>query len=131
MTKEQYIKMNRGINDSRDLPPEFLSKIYDEIKNEEIKLKTSNNTNKRLTNSNPSEKQREISLSVQMKDVEDVARDLMSSAGSIQEEFTSAKHHEHVRPMFQVRDKKKPKIPKEKQKSRFSSVDFRNLGRLV
>ena len=39
MTKEQYIKMNRGINDSRDLPEEFLSKIYDEIENEEIKLK--------------------------------------------------------------------------------------------
>lgn len=39
MTKEQYIKMNRGINDSRDLPAEFLSKIYDEIENEEIKLK--------------------------------------------------------------------------------------------
>ena len=31
--------MNRGINDSRDLPEEFLSKIYDEIENEEIKLK--------------------------------------------------------------------------------------------
>jgi len=39
MTKEQYIKMNRGINESRDLPEEFLSKIYDEIENEEIKLK--------------------------------------------------------------------------------------------
>ena len=31
--------MNRGINESRDLPEEFLSKIYDEIENEEIKLK--------------------------------------------------------------------------------------------
>lgn len=39
MTKEQYIKMNRGINESRDLPEEFLSKIYDEIESEEIKLK--------------------------------------------------------------------------------------------
>jgi brefeldin A-inhibited guanine nucleotide-exchange protein len=39
MTKEQYIKMNRGINESRDLPEEFLSKIYNEIENEEIKLK--------------------------------------------------------------------------------------------
>ena len=39
MTKEQYIKMNRGINDSRDLPEEFLSKIYDEIETDEIKLK--------------------------------------------------------------------------------------------
>ncbi|CAF1431778.1 unnamed protein product [Didymodactylos carnosus] len=37
-TKEDFIKMNRGINDGRDLPEEFLSKIYDEIENEEIKL---------------------------------------------------------------------------------------------
>jgi brefeldin A-inhibited guanine nucleotide-exchange protein len=41
MTKEQYIKMNRGINENGDLPEELLSKIYDEIKNEEIKLKVS------------------------------------------------------------------------------------------
>ena len=39
MTKEQYVKMNRGINDRHNLPEEFLSKIYDEIENEEIKLK--------------------------------------------------------------------------------------------
>lgn len=31
MTKEQYIKMNRGINDSKDLPEEYLSAIYNEI----------------------------------------------------------------------------------------------------
>ena len=39
MTKEQYIKMNRGINDSKDLPEAYLSAIYDQIKGEEIKLK--------------------------------------------------------------------------------------------
>ena len=39
MTKEQYIKMNRGINDSKDLPPEYLSAIYDEIAGNEIKMK--------------------------------------------------------------------------------------------
>ena len=39
MTKEQYIKMNRGINDSRDLPYEYLSAIYDEISDNEIKMK--------------------------------------------------------------------------------------------
>jgi brefeldin A-inhibited guanine nucleotide-exchange protein len=101
MTKEQYIKMNRGINDSRDLPEEFLSKIYDEIKNEEIKLKVT--TMKRGTKENiTNDKQRELLFDVQMKDVEIIARDLMSNAGSITEEFTIAKHLEHVRPMFQV-----------------------------
>ena len=39
MTKEQYIKMNKGINDSKDLPVEYLSDIYDEIALNEIKLK--------------------------------------------------------------------------------------------
>ena len=33
--------MNRGINDSKDLPREYLESIYDEIASSEIKLKTS------------------------------------------------------------------------------------------
>ena len=95
--------MNRGINDSRDLPEEFLSKIYDEIKNEEIKLKVTT-TIKRGTKENiTNDKQRELLFNVQMKDVETIARDLMSNAGSSSEEFTIAKHLEHVRPMFQVK----------------------------
>ena len=39
MTKEQYINMNRGINNNTDLPPEFLSAIYDDIAKNEIKMK--------------------------------------------------------------------------------------------
>lgn len=39
MTKEQYIRMNRGINDSKDLPADFLSAIYDQIASKEIKMK--------------------------------------------------------------------------------------------
>lgn len=39
MTKDQYIKMNKGINDSKDLPEEYLSAIYDEIASNEIKMK--------------------------------------------------------------------------------------------
>lgn len=41
MTKEQYIKMNRGINDSKDLPEEYLSAIYDEIAGKKIAMKES------------------------------------------------------------------------------------------
>lgn len=39
MTKEQYIKMNRGINDSKDLPEEYLSAIYNEIAGKKISMK--------------------------------------------------------------------------------------------
>ena len=44
MTKAQYIKMNHGINDSRDLPEEYLSDIYDEIPDNEIKMKVTSQT---------------------------------------------------------------------------------------
>ena len=38
MSKEEYIRMNRGINDSKDLPPEYLEGIYNEISSNEIKM---------------------------------------------------------------------------------------------
>jgi brefeldin A-inhibited guanine nucleotide-exchange protein len=39
MTKEDFIKNNRGINDNGDLPPELLNSIYDEIASKEIRMK--------------------------------------------------------------------------------------------
>jgi len=39
MTKADFIKNNRGINDNADLPEEFLSQIFDEIVNNEIRMK--------------------------------------------------------------------------------------------
>jgi brefeldin A-inhibited guanine nucleotide-exchange protein len=40
MTKEGFIKNNRGINDNQDLPDEYITAIYDEIANDEIVLKS-------------------------------------------------------------------------------------------
>ncbi|KAI9372643.1 hypothetical protein BJX61DRAFT_431053 [Aspergillus egyptiacus] len=40
MTKEDFIKNNRGINDSQDLPDEYLVSIFEEIANNEIVLDT-------------------------------------------------------------------------------------------
>lgn len=39
MTIDQFLRNNRGINDGSDLPVEFLTDLYFEIKNEEIQLK--------------------------------------------------------------------------------------------
>ena len=38
MTPEDFIKNNRGINDGQDLPPEYLTAIYEEIGSNEIVL---------------------------------------------------------------------------------------------
>ncbi|KAI1824068.1 Sec7-domain-containing protein [Xylaria intraflava] len=40
MSKEDFIRNNRGINDNADLPPEYLIGIYDEIASNEIVLKS-------------------------------------------------------------------------------------------
>lgn len=40
MTKEDFIKNNRGINDNQDLPADYLGSIYDEISSNEIVLDT-------------------------------------------------------------------------------------------
>lgn len=39
MTREGFFRNNRGINDSADLPEEFLSSIYDDIVGNEIRMK--------------------------------------------------------------------------------------------
>ena len=36
---DDYIRMNRGINNDADLPPDYLTVIYNEIKEEPISLK--------------------------------------------------------------------------------------------
>lgn len=40
MTKEDFIKNNRGINDNQDLPDDYIGSIFDEIANNEIVLNT-------------------------------------------------------------------------------------------
>ena len=39
MTKNDFLKNNRGINDGQDLPEDMLSTIYDEIVSNEIRMK--------------------------------------------------------------------------------------------
>lgn len=39
MTKPEFVKNNRGINDGADLPEEYLSAVFDNIVNDEIRMK--------------------------------------------------------------------------------------------
>ncbi|XP_071807234.1 brefeldin A-inhibited guanine nucleotide-exchange protein 1-like isoform X1 [Asterias amurensis] len=101
ISKDDYIKMNRGINDSKDLPREYLSEIYDEIEDNEIKMKPST-SNKHVTTNVTSEKQRKLLYNMEMEAIANTSKVLMESVSHVQTSFTSATHHEHVRPMFKV-----------------------------
>uniref|UniRef100_A0A7N6BN86 ADP-ribosylation factor guanine nucleotide-exchange factor 1 (brefeldin A-inhibited) n=1 Tax=Anabas testudineus TaxID=64144 RepID=A0A7N6BN86_ANATE len=103
MTKEQYIKMNRGINDSKDLPEEYLSAIYNEIAGKKIAMKeTKELTMKSNKQSVASEKQRRLLYNVEMEQMAKTAKALMEAVSHVQAPFTSATHLEHVRPMFKL-----------------------------
>lgn len=39
MTKEEFLKNNRGINDGQNLPDAFLEEVFEEIQTNEIKMK--------------------------------------------------------------------------------------------
>ncbi|XP_042880494.1 brefeldin A-inhibited guanine nucleotide-exchange protein 1-like isoform X2 [Penaeus japonicus] len=100
MTKEQYIKMNRGINDSKDLPEEYLSSIYDEIAGNEIKMKaTSTKLGKQAV---VNEKKRKFLFNLEMETISGTAKSLMEAASHVDATFTLATHVEHVRPMFKM-----------------------------
>uniref|UniRef100_A0A8C8F4J5 SEC7 domain-containing protein n=1 Tax=Oncorhynchus tshawytscha TaxID=74940 RepID=A0A8C8F4J5_ONCTS len=103
MTKEQYIKMNRGINDSKDLPEEYLSAIYDEIAGKKIAMnETKKLTLKSSKQSVASEKQRRLLYNVEMEQMAKTAKALMEAVSHVQAPFTSATHLDHVRPMFKL-----------------------------
>ncbi|XP_075224969.1 ADP ribosylation factor guanine nucleotide exchange factor Sec71 [Lycorma delicatula] len=99
MTKEQYIRLNRGISDNQDLPEEYLSQIYDEIAGHEIKMKATSKPGKQVISS---EKKRRLLWNMEMEVISTAAKNLMESVSHVQAPFTSAKHLEHVRPMFKL-----------------------------
>nr|XP_060628131.1 brefeldin A-inhibited guanine nucleotide-exchange protein 2 isoform X2 [Anolis sagrei ordinatus] len=105
MTKEQYIKMNRGINDSKDLPEEYLSSIYDEIEGKKIAMKDTKGYTIATKSTKPnvaSEKQRRLLYNMEMEQMAKTAKALMEAVSHAKAPFTSATHLDHVRPMFKL-----------------------------
>ena len=108
MTKDDYINMNRGINDSKDLPRAFLETIFDQVAESELKLKGGNATGalpgggKLAPQRAENEKQRRLLYNMEIEQVTQTARSLMESVYHVATHFTSAKHGEHIMPMFKL-----------------------------
>ena len=101
MTKEDYIKMNRGINESKDLPREYLEAIYEEILKEEIKMSYSSLIVSRTPSfSYKNQTLRKQAFCQETEIITKNAQILIREAGKKESNFTSAKQIEHVRPMF-------------------------------
>lgn len=108
MTREQYIKMNQPTDSKENgLPDNFLSKIYDEIAVNEIKIKGTNrvssqpSSNKWTDKLAPS-KQRKLQNSLELESMSETARALMESVSHVEAQFTLASHLEYVKPMFKI-----------------------------
>ncbi|KAF5393632.1 hypothetical protein D9757_000052 [Collybiopsis confluens] len=117
MTKLDFVKNNRGINDGADLPEDLLGAIYDEISKNEIKMKdeieaVNNSTagpgiaNALANVGRDLQKEAYVMQSSGMLNkTEAMFKTLMktqrkgSSSGN---QFFSASHFVHVRPMFEV-----------------------------
>lgn len=118
MTIADFIKNNRGINDDQDLPEEFLSSIYDDIVNNEIRMKDEMDAALGHGASGPGiagalatvgrDLQREaymLQSSGMANKTEALFKTLMRSqrkGSRSSDQFYSASHFVHVRPMFEV-----------------------------
>uniref|UniRef100_A0A663N2F2 ADP ribosylation factor guanine nucleotide exchange factor 2 n=2 Tax=Neoaves TaxID=3078114 RepID=A0A663N2F2_ATHCN len=91
MTKDQYIKMNRGINDSKDLPVEYLSTIYEEIEGKKIAMKETKEyaiTTKCSKPNVANEKQRRLLYNLEMEQMAKTAKALMEAVSHAKAPFT-------------------------------------------
>ncbi|KAH9951731.1 hypothetical protein B0H21DRAFT_684859 [Amylocystis lapponica] len=118
MTKADFMKNNRGINDGHDLPEDLLLSIFDEISSNEIRMKDEVDAAPVLAAPAPGlanalanvgrdlQKEAYMMQSNSMTNkTEALFKTLMRSqrkGSKSSEQFFSASHFIHVRPMFEV-----------------------------
>ncbi|KAG1907240.1 uncharacterized protein F5891DRAFT_362804 [Suillus fuscotomentosus] len=118
MTKADFIKNNRGINDGESLPEEFLSAIFHDIQGNEIRMKDEVDAAINLPSTGPGlanvlanvgrdlQKEAYVMQSNGMANkTEALFRTLMRSqrrGSRAGDQYFSASHFIHVRPMFEV-----------------------------
>jgi brefeldin A-inhibited guanine nucleotide-exchange protein len=101
ISKDDFIKMTRGINDNRDLPRDFVEGIYDDIAAHEIRLKGHQAAPRAQIADLQNAKSRQALYEEERKTLEASAESAMRGAQKASSSvFLKATHVEHVRPMF-------------------------------
>ena len=105
MTIEDYIKMNRGIKEQRDLPKEYLEEIYGQIKSRPIQLKGGKSA-KALVKGNDklemTDKEKVNAARIERTQMEEDARAALEEAMNVDEFWSHAKDVMMARPMFKA-----------------------------
>jgi brefeldin A-inhibited guanine nucleotide-exchange protein len=101
MTLDEFIRNNRGINDSKDLPREFLEGVFSAIEKEEIKMKGAQVVKTSIADVK-NKKERADFVATQMEGMQKNAEETMKSVEGSNAVFLSASSVEQAKPMFQV-----------------------------
>lgn len=127
MTKDEFLRNNRGIDDGKDIDEGYLNTIYDEIATNEIKMKGEEDAhaaaaaeaaaaqasqglasgigNALATVGRDLQREAYVAKSEEMANKTEALFKSMLRAqrkGGVSAQFFSASHFEHVRPMFEV-----------------------------
>eukprot|EP00123_Amoebidium_parasiticum_P018332 comp24173_c0_seq3/m.44171 comp24173_c0_seq3/g.44171 ORF comp24173_c0_seq3/g.44171 comp24173_c0_seq3/m.44171 type:complete len:1874 (-) comp24173_c0_seq3:308-5929(-) len=104
MTKDEFVKNNRGINDSKDLPRDYLESIFDEIEKNEIKVKDDRAAKSTFLPAGvlKDENRRRALYSQQMAQSSEAAQALLQDTSNKSAAFTLATRVDHIRPMFAI-----------------------------
>lgn len=101
MTVVEFVKNNRGINDNKDLPKEYLEGVYAAIDENEIKMKGPQTVAVNQADLQNKQKRKEYFKS-HMEDRSAMAQEMMKGVEGSNAKFLTAKSLELVRPMFKV-----------------------------
>mmetsp|Transcript_53139 Transcript_53139/g.95363 ORF Transcript_53139/g.95363 Transcript_53139/m.95363 type:complete len:1752 (+) Transcript_53139:149-5404(+) len=104
MTKEEFIRNNRGINDSQDLPREYLEALYDGVASNPISLQEDQEAKMRLEGAAAKDSAQKLDLFV--RETENMVQ---KSQALMKEKVTKKSTNyvtvnsvDHVRPLFEV-----------------------------
>jgi brefeldin A-inhibited guanine nucleotide-exchange protein len=105
MSKDDFVRNNRGINDNNDLPRDYLEALYDSVYNHPISLKEDEDARTRLESQAAQGASQKYELFVrETESMIQKSQELMKQKVSRQKNaaYVSAHNVEHVRPLFEV-----------------------------
>jgi len=105
MTKDDFVRNNRGINDNADLPREFLEQLYENVASTPISLKEDEEAKTRLESQAAQGASQKFDLF--LRETESIvvkSQELMKHKVAKQktQAYVSAHNVQHVRPLFEV-----------------------------